>query len=105
MRWSQASEGLSPETEEYPLSEDDTKQRSEDRDWEHYSLCDSDLYSLSTNLMWKCPMNQITNPNPFLYSVYHVTILIILKINKKYCRCMFTYDRIIYTMNHYEKIL
>jgi hypothetical protein len=33
----------SPEAEECPLLEDVTKQHSEDRDCEHYSLFDSDL--------------------------------------------------------------
>jgi hypothetical protein len=38
-----ACEKVSPGTEKRPLLEDVTKQRSEDRDYEHYSLCDSDL--------------------------------------------------------------
>jgi hypothetical protein len=43
VRWSPACEDVSPGAEERSLLEDVTKQRSEDRDWEHYSLCDSDL--------------------------------------------------------------
>jgi hypothetical protein len=36
-----------------------TKQRSEERDWEHQSLCDSDLWSVL-----KCPVNPTTDPKP-----------------------------------------
>jgi hypothetical protein len=54
----------SQEAEERPILEDFTKQRIEDRDWEHYSLCDSDLLSVVTSCVFKRPMNTITNPNP-----------------------------------------
>jgi hypothetical protein len=33
--WLPACEDMSPEAEEHPLLEDDAKQHSEDRDWEH----------------------------------------------------------------------
>jgi hypothetical protein len=36
-------EDVSPEAEERLLLEDITKQSSADRDWEHYSLCDTDI--------------------------------------------------------------
>jgi hypothetical protein len=42
---------VSPEAEERPLMGDVTKKRSEDREWEHWSLCDSDLYSVFTSYM------------------------------------------------------
>jgi hypothetical protein len=35
VRWPPACEDVSSEAEERPLLEDVTKQRSEDRDWEH----------------------------------------------------------------------
>jgi hypothetical protein len=43
VKWSPACEDVSQEAEERPLLEDVTKQSSEDRDWEQWSLCDSDL--------------------------------------------------------------
>jgi hypothetical protein len=43
VRWPAVCENLSPEAEELPLLEDVTKQHSEVRDREHYSVCDSDL--------------------------------------------------------------
>jgi hypothetical protein len=43
VRWPPACEDVSPGAEERPLLEDVTKQRSEGRDWEHWSVCDNDL--------------------------------------------------------------
>jgi hypothetical protein len=39
-----------PRAEERPPSKDVTKQRSEDRDWEHKSVCDSDSCSVVRSL-------------------------------------------------------
>jgi hypothetical protein len=64
MRWPSACEDVSPGAGERPLLRDVTKQRSEDRDWEHWSLCESDLYSAIMSCVFKCPINPITNPNP-----------------------------------------
>jgi hypothetical protein len=64
VRWPPACEDVSPTAEERPLLEDVTKQRSEDHDWEHRSLCDSDLWSVITSCVWKCQIDPITNPNP-----------------------------------------
>jgi hypothetical protein len=41
--WPPVCEDVSPEAEECPLLEDVTKQRSEDRNYELWSVCDSDL--------------------------------------------------------------
>jgi hypothetical protein len=41
-----------------------TKQSSEDCEWEHQSVCDSDLESVVTSCVFKSPINPITNPNP-----------------------------------------
>jgi hypothetical protein len=43
VRWPPACEDVSPGAEERPLLEASTKQHGEDRDREHWSLCDSDL--------------------------------------------------------------
>jgi hypothetical protein len=43
VRWPPACEDVSSGAEERALLEDGTKQRSEDHDWERYSVCDSDL--------------------------------------------------------------
>jgi hypothetical protein len=56
--------GVIPEADERQLLEAVTKQRSEDRDWEHYSVRDSDLWSVVKSCVLKCPINPITNPDP-----------------------------------------
>jgi hypothetical protein len=43
VRWPAACDDLGLEAERRPLLEDVTKQRSEDCDREHYSVCDSDV--------------------------------------------------------------
>jgi hypothetical protein len=43
VRWSPACRDVSPVAENRPLLEDVIKQRSEERDREHWSLCDSNL--------------------------------------------------------------
>jgi hypothetical protein len=53
MRWPPDCEDVSPEAEERPLLEAVTKQRSEDRDWEYWSLCDSELWSVVTSCVFK----------------------------------------------------
>jgi hypothetical protein len=49
---------------ERPLLEDVTKQGSEDLNWEHWSVCDSDLKSVVTSYALKCPTNPSSNQNP-----------------------------------------
>jgi hypothetical protein len=71
VRWPLACWDVSPGTEERPLLEDVTKQRSEDCDWEHYSLCDSDLQSEVTSCVLKCSINPVINPKP----VYNYSIM------------------------------
>jgi hypothetical protein len=66
VRWPPACEDVRPEAEERPPLEAATKQR----DWGHYSVCDSDLWSVVTSCVSKCPVNRITNPNPvYSYSI------------------------------------
>jgi hypothetical protein len=60
VRWPPSCEDVNPETKERPLLEAATKQRSEDCDREHKSVCDSDLFSHG---LYKCPIKPITNPN------------------------------------------
>jgi hypothetical protein len=48
------------------------KQSSEERDCEHWSVCDSDLKSVVTSCVLKCPINPSSHPNP-VYS--HVKII------------------------------
>jgi hypothetical protein len=53
---------MSPGTEERLLLEAVTKQCSDDRDWEHYCVCDSDLGGVVMSCVLKYPINPITNP-------------------------------------------
>jgi hypothetical protein len=48
VRWPPATDDVSPGAEERPLLEDITQKHSENRDWEHYSVCDSGLCSVVT---------------------------------------------------------
>jgi hypothetical protein len=74
VRWPPACKDMILGAEERPLLGDVTKQSSEDRHWEYYSVCDSDIQILVTSCVLKCQISPITDPDPVYSHTYRVII-------------------------------